>query len=69
MNVYLTFEVEPIEKLPSDLQEPSGLAVYDGDGERKEIIVLNEGTDSEYKFTDLEKEQLSLYLDAVMTRK
>jgi hypothetical protein len=64
-NVYLSFDVADRDKLPDDLQEPAGLAVYDRDGELKDLVVLNEGTDSEYKFTDLEKEQLYRYLSSI----
>ncbi|MFC0187730.1 hypothetical protein ACFFJY_05480 [Fictibacillus aquaticus] len=64
-NVYLSFEVADRDKLPDDLQDPGGLAVYDSDGELKDLVVLNEGTDSEYKFTDLEKEQLYRYLSSI----
>ncbi len=55
-NLHLSFELEKGE-IPEGLTDPSLLVVMDGDTVM-EIVLLNEGCDSEYKLTDLEKEQL-----------
>ncbi|WP_408007467.1 hypothetical protein ACJROX_22635 [Pseudalkalibacillus sp. A8] len=55
-NLHLSFDLKKGE-IPEGLTDPSLLVVADGDTVM-EIVLLNEGCDSEYKLTDLEKEQL-----------
>ncbi|EIT85617.1 hypothetical protein A374_10288 [Fictibacillus macauensis ZFHKF-1] len=62
INVYVQFDGSEDTVYPSDLQEPSGLVVFDATGELHDMIVLNEGVDCEYKFTDREKEQLLTFI-------
>ncbi|MGP4078561.1 hypothetical protein ACTWQL_01500 [Pseudalkalibacillus sp. R45] len=55
-NLHLSFELEKGE-IPEGLTDPSLLVVID-QGTVMEIVLQNEGCDSEYKLTDMEKEQL-----------
>lgn len=47
---------------PDDLTEPGALIICRGDGEPIQFVVLDEGCDSEYRFTEWEKEQLAEYV-------
>lgn len=64
INVYFTFEFSADTILPHDLLDPSGLVVFDLEGEVQDFIVHDEGVDCEYKFTDSEKEQVIAYIQA-----
>ncbi|GAA3407247.1 hypothetical protein ACFFNY_00685 [Paenibacillus hodogayensis] len=48
---------------PADLTEPGALVVCDPDGQPIHYVVLEEGCDSEYGFTDREKQQLMRYME------
>jgi hypothetical protein len=65
VNVYISFQIDNVEILPEGLNDPSALAVFDKDGELQEIIAHDEGVDCEYKFTDKEKEQITIYLQSI----
>ncbi|TNJ67089.1 hypothetical protein FE784_05940 [Paenibacillus hemerocallicola] len=47
---------------PEDLTEPGALIICRSDGEPIQYVVLDEGCDSEYRFTEREKEQLKQYV-------
>lgn len=47
---------------PDDLTEPGAWLIFSESGSPIDFIVLNEGCDSEYKFTEEEKAQLLSYV-------
>ncbi|PYI54486.1 hypothetical protein [Paenibacillus flagellatus] len=48
---------------PAELADPGALIICDSAGEPIQYVVLDEGCDSEYKFTENEKEQLRRYIE------
>jgi hypothetical protein len=60
VDLELTFE--PGTRLPGDLRDPSARVICAGDGTVIEYVVLEEGCDSEYQFTESEKAQISGYI-------
>ncbi len=58
LDINLSFELEEGTTLQPDLQFPSATIICTSHGDIVQILLLNEGCDSEYRFTDLEKEQL-----------
>ncbi|MEF3303882.1 hypothetical protein [Paenibacillus sp. GYB003] len=61
IDVYLKLRRNGAE-WPDDLPEPGALVICRTDGEPIDYVALNEGCDCEYRFTELEKEQLKRYV-------
>lgn len=63
VDVYVRLEAPEGAEWPADLTEPGALIVYGADGEPIDYVVLDEGCDCEYRFTEREKEQLKQYVE------
>lgn len=62
IDIYLKLEWEEGTILPEGLSDPSGLVICNSDRMIVQIIVLDEGCDSEFQFTPGEKDQIIRYL-------
>ncbi|GIP32846.1 hypothetical protein [Paenibacillus sp. J2TS4] len=62
IDIYLKLHFEEGTELPEGLTDPSGLAICNADRKIVQLIVLDEGCDSEFQFTPGEKEQIVRYL-------
>jgi hypothetical protein len=58
IDINIAFELEGKQNLPEDLLHPSALVICNETGYIVQIVMLNEGCDSEYHFTETEKAQL-----------
>ncbi|TMV42753.1 hypothetical protein FE783_36985 [Paenibacillus mesophilus] len=61
IDIYLKLDKSGTE-WPADLSEPGALIICRSDGEPIQYVVLDEGCDSEYRFTEREKELLHAYV-------
>ena len=61
IDIYLKLERQG-EGWPDDLAEPGALVICRTGGEPIQYVVLDEGCDCEYRFTEQEKEQLKRYI-------
>lgn len=59
IHVYASFQVD---KLPEGLSDPSALIILNQEKEIVQMVVLDEGCDSEFKFTEGEQQQLTQFL-------
>jgi hypothetical protein len=59
IHVYVSFMVDT---LPEGLSEPSALIILNQDKEIVQMVVQDEGCDSEFKFTEGEQHQLTEFL-------
>lgn len=66
MNIYLDLKFPPGTALPDDLSDPSALVICAYDGKIIEYVVLDEGCDSEYRFTDAEKQQIAAFVGTLL---
>jgi hypothetical protein len=62
IDINIAFELEGERKLPEDLLHPSALVICNETGYIVQIVMLNEGCDSEYQFTEAEKQQLASFV-------
>ncbi|RKN86722.1 hypothetical protein [Paenibacillus ginsengarvi] len=63
IDIYMKLTIAGVE-LPDDLNEPGALVICRNNGEPIDYVVLDEGCDCEYRFTELEKDQLRTYIAA-----
>jgi hypothetical protein len=63
IDVYIRFKVINSDDIPSDLVEPSGLLICDKNGDPVQYVVLDEGCDTEYQFTNDEKKQIMGHIE------
>ncbi|MDF2718004.1 MAG: hypothetical protein K0R28_4929 [Paenibacillus sp.] len=61
IDIYLKLDKSGAE-WPADLSEPGALIICRSDGEPIQYVVLDEGCDCEYRFTEREKELLKAYV-------
>ncbi|NOU64999.1 hypothetical protein GC096_13260 [Paenibacillus sp. LMG 31461] len=62
-DVYLGIQLEEGEELPEGLLDPSILVICNIEGEIVQIVLHDEGCDSEFQFTYAEKEQIEKYVN------
>ncbi|RXT13759.1 hypothetical protein [Ammoniphilus sp. CFH 90114] len=59
IHVYVSFKLDSI---PQGLSDPSALVILNDEKEVVQMVVLDEGCDSEYKLTEVEQKQISTFL-------
>ncbi|WP_134698819.1 hypothetical protein [Ammoniphilus sp. YIM 78166] len=59
LHVYISFQVDT---LPEGLSEPSALIILNQENDVVQMVVQDEGCDSEFKFTEGEQQQLTEFL-------
>jgi len=62
IDVYFDFVASVPQDLPVELRQPSGWLICSSEGEVVQFVVLDEGCDSEYLFTEDEKNQVLEYI-------
>lgn len=62
IHVYLQFQLAEGQSFPAGLTDPSALIVSTYEGTVIEYVVLDEGCDSEFQFTEHEKQQIATYI-------
>lgn len=67
INVYLEMFMEKGSLLPVGLEDPSLLVICSYSGDIIQIVLLDEGCDSEFQLTPLEKEYIVNYVEANWT--
>lgn len=63
IDIYLRLKLIVREDEHHDLSDPGALIICNADGKPIQFVVLEEGCDSEYRFTDLEKDQLWRFVE------
>lgn len=62
-DIYLAIQLAEGEELPEGLIAPSILVICNTDGEIVQIVLQDEGCDSEFQFTYAEKAQIEDYVN------
>jgi hypothetical protein len=62
VDVFLSMQLAESESLPNGLESPSILVICTVNGEIVQIVLQDEGCDSEFQFTYTEKEQVERFV-------
>lgn len=62
VDIFLSLQLASGEKLPPGLESPSLLVICTPQGDIVQIVLQDEGCDSEFQFTYTEKEQIERFI-------